>query len=86
MIRKATKKPVTIEFVKFEDTSECLAELSNWMNQDLRINYEGSPFIIIPTLEGDMKAQVGDIIIKGLKGEFYPCKPDIFEKSYDIGS
>lgn len=39
--------------------------------------------LMIRTLEGDLKASYGDYIIKGIKGEFYPCKPDIFEKSYD---
>ena len=38
---------------------------------------------IIETLEGDMTANVGDFIIKGVQGEFYPCKPDIFEQTYD---
>ncbi|UWG10529.1 MAG: PGDYG protein [Bacteriophage sp.] len=40
--------------------------------------------MIIHTLEGDMKANVGDYIITGLRGEKYPCKPDIFEKSYEL--
>lgn len=39
--------------------------------------------LTINTLEGDMQANVGDYIIKGVNGEFYPCKPDIFEKTYD---
>lgn len=39
--------------------------------------------IFITTLEGDMKASVGDFIIKGVNGEFYPCKPDIFAKTYE---
>lgn len=38
---------------------------------------------LIPTLEGVMRASPGDYIIKGLNGELYPCKPDIFEKSYE---
>lgn len=38
---------------------------------------------LIPTLEGEMRADLGDYIIKGLKGEFYPCKPDIFEMTYE---
>lgn len=38
--------------------------------------------LIIKTLEGDMKANLGDYIIKGVNGEFYPCKPDIFERTY----
>jgi hypothetical protein len=40
--------------------------------------------LIIPTLEGDHTAITGDWIIKGIKGEFYPCKPDIFEKTYEV--
>lgn len=40
--------------------------------------------IVIDTLEGQMKADIGDYIIKGVNGEFYPCKPDIFEKTYEL--
>ena len=40
-------------------------------------------YLIIPTLEGAMRAKIGDYIIKSVNGEFYPCKPDIFEKTYD---
>lgn len=39
--------------------------------------------IVIRTLEGDMKADLGDWIIKGVQGEFYPCKPDIFQATYE---
>ena len=39
--------------------------------------------IIIPTLEGNMRADVGDWVIQGVQGEFYPCKPDIFEATYE---
>lgn len=39
--------------------------------------------VVIHTLEGSMSAQIGDWIIKGVKGEFYPCKPDIFEATYE---
>lgn len=39
--------------------------------------------LLIETLEGTMKANVGDWIIQGVTGEFYPCKPDVFEKTYD---
>lgn len=45
--------------------------------------YQTDRQMIIHTLEGDMTAQVGDWIITGLRGEQYPCKPDIFEKSYE---
>lgn len=46
--------------------------------------YQTDKEVIIHTLEGDMKADVGDWIITGLRGEQYPCKPDIFEKSYEL--
>jgi len=45
--------------------------------------YQTDVEIIIPTLEGDMKASAGDWIITGVHGEQYPCKPDIFEKTYE---
>lgn len=47
------------------------------------IQFEDNPYIKIETLEGTMKASVRDYIIKGVNGEFYPCKPDIFEKTYE---
>lgn len=46
--------------------------------------YQTDKKMVIHTLEGDMTAQVGDWIITGLRGEQYPCKPDIFEKSYEL--
>lgn len=42
-----------------------------------------STILTIPTLEGNMQASIGDYIIKGINGEFYPCKPDIFKKMYE---
>lgn len=42
--------------------------------------------IFIDTLEGRMRAEIGDWIIRGVNGEFYPCKPDIFEKTYEVVS
>lgn len=80
------KKPVEIEAIQFEDTQEVLSELSDFINnQDLRVDYKDpeNPVIKIETLEGVMKASVGDYIIKGVNGEFYPCKPDIFNKTYE---
>lgn len=45
--------------------------------------YQTKVEMLIPTLEGNMKASVGDWIITGINGEQYPCKPDIFEKTYE---
>lgn len=96
-IISATKKPVTIQAVRFlpktviEDGIEG-TEYENGIREVLDFVCEGAYWspdkqgIIIPTLEGDHLASIGDYIIKGIKGEFYPCKPDIFEATYDINS
>jgi hypothetical protein len=79
-VLKYRKKPVEIEAIQF--TGE------NWeeIDQFLTVDYEKYPIgklIRIPTLEGTMACDRGDYIIKGIKSEFYPCKPDIFEATYD---
>ena len=83
---KYRKKPVIIEAIQFEDNSDRIIEIHEFMGGDtIRVNYEDkdNPYLKIETLEGVMKASVGDYIIKGVNGEFYPCKPDIFEKTYE---
>ena len=79
------KKPVVIEAIQFkDDTPETLTEINKILDP-VRVSYHNPkhPVIIIPTLEGEMTAQIGDWIIQGVNGEIYPCKPDIFEKTYD---
>lgn len=86
MAKQYRKKPVVIEAVQFLDNPERLCELSEFITtQDLRVNYEDpeNPVLKIETLEGVMNASVGYYIIKGVNGEYYPCKPDIFEKTYE---
>ena len=76
---KFRKKPVVIEAVKWDGNLTTIENLGiPECSQDL-----GSKTLQIQTLEGEMTAQVGDWIIKGVQGEFYPCKPDIFEATYD---
>lgn len=76
------KKPVVIEAVKYSDI-ETAYEIQEWLAaHSIVIAYDG-PCILIPTLEGMMKASIGDYVIKGIQGEFYPCKPDIFEATYE---
>lgn len=85
-VKKYVKKPVVIEAMVFEDTVDSLGELSDFMgNKKVRVNYldKENPKLIIETLEGTMSANEGDYIIKGISGEFYPCKPDIFHKTYE---
>ena len=81
---KATKKPVTIEVMQF--TAESKNAVYNWVNGNKRVGFdkENNPTLGIQTLEGEMRARIGDYIIKGVNGEFYPCKPDVFEKTYDF--
>lgn len=82
------KKPVMIEAVLYDGSTESLVALNSAKfgldPLKVKVSKDGTEKdkIIIPTLEGDMQASVGDYIIKGINGEFYPCKPDIFEKTY----
>lgn len=69
----------------FNGNIDCLDafDVSEVKNFVLSKSEDGSPYITIPTLEGDMKAGIGDYIIRGVKGEFYPCKPDVFHLTYE---
>jgi len=73
------KKPVTIQAMQL--TPENAAEIAKWVGGDVQL--EGNEVVII-TLEGNMRADVGDYIIRGVKGEYYPCKPDIFWATYEF--
>ena len=81
---KYRKKPVVIDAWEFDgwlDYSKTLPkEIKDAVNI-IRLTQDGK--LKIRTLEGDMFANRGDYIIKGVKGEFYPCKPDIFEATYE---
>jgi len=81
-IRKFRKKPIIIEAVKF--TNENKAQVFNFVTCNKQADFlYGNPILKIQTLEGITVAELGDWIIKGIKGEFYPCKPDIFEETYE---
>lgn len=78
------KKPVVIEAIQFtEETKDQCWSFVTLGNKSPGFDKLGRPALIIPTLEGDHRAEIGDYIIKGVKGEFYPCKPDIFEMTYE---
>ena len=74
------KKPVVIEAVRWTGDNQRDIE-DDFYHGALAITT--STQLVIPTLEGRMRADVGDWIIKGVKGEFYPCKPDIFDATYE---
>ena len=82
---KFRKKPVEIEAIKFDgwNWAECYKFMSNEPLLFPQVLEEREK-IEIETLEGTMTASRGDWIIKGVNGEFYPCKPDIFEKTYEV--
>jgi hypothetical protein len=91
---KFRKKPVEIEAMQlntnYDSIVNCVEFVFNiGMDSSMigeaatvkKVQDEGG--FLIPTLEGEMKASFGDFIIKGVKGEFYPCKADIFEMTYE---
>ena len=83
MIKRFRKKPVVIEAVQW--TGENLSAIAEFTGQAVTgaTQTPDGAAIGISTLEGEMQAKPGDYIIKGVKGEFYPCKPDIFEATYE---
>ncbi|KSU02110.1 Phage protein [Lactococcus lactis subsp. lactis] len=84
---KYRKKPVIIEAVEF-DIEKWNSEISKAKLSDsypmVLLDVIGDFTPIIETLEGDMTVSDGDYIIQGVNGEFYPCKPDIFHKTYEV--
>ena len=87
---KYRKKPVEVEAIQIHGN---VSELKAFLEGNGEVNlydtaYEVRAFpprteVVIHTLEGDMKAHDGDYIIKGVKGEYYPCRKDIFEETYE---
>lgn len=82
---KYRKKPVEIEAVQYDGNFRCLdifpmSEVENFI---VGTDESGNPCLKIRTLEGVMTVSKGDYVIRGVKGEYYPCKPDIFEMTYE---
>ena len=78
---KLRKKPVVIEAMQYNGTVGSMMDISKWSGGNTKMAATGN--LAIQTLEGRMEAAPNDWIIKGVKGEFYPCKPDIFEATYE---
>lgn len=83
---KARKKPVVIDFERYTGFNP--EKIKEFVGHSLLIQQEHYASdrleLFIKTLEGEMKVNEDDYIIKGVNGEFYPCKPDIFEQTYEI--
>ena len=83
---KYRKKPVAVDAMRFKLPMSIsdFAELCFFAGEGATYgNDDRGEHFTIKTLEGDMRADEGDYIIKGVKGEVYPCKPDIFEETYE---
>jgi len=86
---KFRKKPVVIEAVRFDNNPADYAACREFCPTliDTGVDEDGAEYVLanpkIPTLEGNMMVMPGDYIIKGVRGEFYPCKPDIFAATYE---
>ena len=84
MISKYRKRPVEVEAIQFDGWN--WREVHQFMGNEPLMFTQGfrkDEYILIRTLEGVMKASIGDYIIKGVHDEFYPCKPDIFHETYE---
>ena len=80
---KYRKKPVVIDAIQW--TGDNFVEIDEFITVPHE-TYPADGYIIIPTLEGKMRASLSDFIIKGLSGEFYPCKEKIFHDTYTFES
>ncbi len=84
---KYRKKPVVIEAISWSELED--VRIKENQGKKTSFNYSGHQVVrnddefLIPTLEGTMTMNRGDMLITGVKGEIYPCKPDIFEATYD---
>lgn len=86
---KYRTRPCEIEALVFEDSDDSVARLIEFTDGNFTphanlLNGVHYDYAIINTLEGDMKALLGDYIIRGLNGEYYPCKPSVFHKKYEL--
>ena len=76
------KKPVEVEATQHRSNVETVAWMETFVGKG-NAPVHSQPILGIHTLEGVVYASLGDWIIRGVQGEFYPCKPDIFEATYE---
>ncbi|MBF0793326.1 hypothetical protein [Mammaliicoccus lentus] len=82
---RARKKPIEVEVMQFTD--ESIDKILEWGEGKITPNVPPmffTDYLSIDTLEGTMRVNYKDYIVKGVEGEFYPCKPDIFHKTYEL--
>jgi len=81
------KRPVVIDAIRYDGPGPSLDDVFAWV-RDLSVGedamyHTSARGFVIRTLEGDMRVEPGDWVIRGVKGEYYPCKSDIFEATYE---
>lgn len=88
---KFRKKPVVVEAMRLDGSEAGARAVLEWADPHTpgrtlaaRHRETGEWIVVIETLEGVMSADPGDYIIRGVQGEFYPCKPDIFAETYEL--
>ena len=94
--RKYRKKPVVIEAMQWDGTRQSIESICGWVNSfdsedvdppTMQYEFQGSDDVVgeprIWTLEGDLNVSPDDYVIRGVQGEFYPCKPAIFAATYE---
>lgn len=89
-IRTFHKKRVGVQAINWDGDHDGAVDIVDWITGNgVKANFTTTPYgkitehIAIETLEGTMRALPGDWIIRGVKGEFYPCKPEIFDATYE---
>lgn len=81
-MKRYRKKPLIVEAIQWEGNTPALRSGTiGWPHEFLTINLDGD--LLVHTLEGCMKANIGDYVVRGIEGELYPCKKHIFEKLYE---
>lgn len=80
---KFIKKPVVVEAIQWDGTAATFKKITDMIGSGWRPGSIGTDSFYVETLEGEHIASKGDYIIKGVAGEFYPCKPEIFNDTYD---
>jgi len=81
MIQTYVTKPVVVQAVQLTpDNINEVLKFMNWRDYSFSLSYG----LVIPTKGGQLHASIGDFIIKGVQGEFYPCKPDSFTLTYEV--
>lgn len=90
LVKYFRKRPVVVEATQWDGSGKSFKDIQAWMGECspkglIRSFWEFGriEYLLIFTMEGQMRADPGDWIIRGVQGEFYPCKPDIFAETYE---